>query len=306
MQLLELRVMKTIKLILVVCSFLCACMAVTPITRINFTAPDTYPEGLTYDSLRNVYYVSSARKGTIGMVTPEGEYAVLYADSSLKSTYGLKIHPDGSRLFVCVGDANYSKYTAEDTRMKMARLISIDLDDGKKLTDVDLSGLVPGKHFPNDLVFDQDENIYITDSYAHAIYKVTPEGQASVFAKDKRFETEGVGVNGIVYHPKGYLLVDNSNTGRIYKIAINNPENVFNLDINQYFLGADGLLLQSHDTLTVVVNGGNNKIYQLKTEDNWKSARLCGTTSLLSNAVPSQDFAIQLATFKNISKRKAK
>src|SRR5690606_22087695 len=128
--------------------------------------------------------------------------------------------------------------------------------------------------------------------------------------------------------------VDNSNTGRIYKITINNPENILNLDINQYFLGADGLLLQAHDTLTVVVNGGNDKIYQLKTEDNWKSARLCGTTSLLdrftypstatinqneiwimnakfnelldSNVVPSKEFAIQLATFKNISKRKAK
>lgn len=36
------------------------------------------------------------------------------------------------------------------------------------------------------------------DSYAHAIYKVTSEGKASVFSKDKQFETEGFGVNGIL------------------------------------------------------------------------------------------------------------
>lgn len=310
------------------------CVAVGPTERINFTAPDSYPEGVAYDSLRNVYYVSSARTGTIGKVTPEGEYAVLHADSTLKSTYGIKIHPDGKRLFVCVGDANYSKFTAPETRKKMIRLISLDIESGKRLSDIDLSGLIPGAHFGNDLVFDDQGNSYMTDSYAHAIYKITPAGQASVFAKDAKFETEGIGINGLVYHSDGFLLVDNSNTGQLYKVELNNPQNVQEISTDQYFLGADGLLLYATDTLTLVVNGGNDKIYQLTTEDNWKTARLCGTTLLPdrftypstatfnedevwvmnakfnelvdSNAVPSQIFAIQKANFKPVPKRKLK
>jgi DNA-binding beta-propeller fold protein YncE len=327
--------MKTIKSIFFIgCIFLMGCVTVGPGERINFTAPDTYPEGIAFDSLRNVYYVSSARTGTIGIVTPEGDYSVLHADSLLKSTYGMKVHPDGNRLFVCVGDANYSKFTSDDTRKKMIRLIALDLESGKRLSDIDLSGLIPGNHFGNDLVFDDQQNIYVTDSYAHAIYKITPNGQASVFAKDIKFETEGIGVNGLVYHPEGFLLVGNSSTGQIYRIDINNSQNVQKVAINQYFVGADGLLLTANDTLTVVVNGGNDKVFQLKTEDNWRTARICSTTLLLdrftypstatsnedevwvmnakfnelldSNAVPTNIFAIQKAEFKNVPKRKLK
>src|SRR5690606_6093553 len=144
--------------------------------------------------------------------------------------------------------------------------------------DIDLSGLVPGRHFPNDLIFDAEQNIYVTDSYAHAIYKITPDGNASVFAKHKIFETEGFGLNGIGYHPGGFLLVDNSNTGRIYKIPLNDPQSVQTVKIDQYFLGADGLLLNDANTLTMMVNGGNDKIFQLTTEDNWTSAKLAKTT----------------------------
>ena len=299
------------------------CVPIKPTQRINFTAPDSYPEGVAYDPASDVFYVSSQRDATIGKVTRSGVYSKFFADSTLKSSYGMKVHPDGKRLFVCTGDANYSRYTAPDTRKKMARLISLDLATGKKLSDIDLSQLLPGKHFANDLTFDDKGNIYITDSYAHAIYKVTADGKASVFAKDKQFETEGFGVNGIVYHSGGFLLVDNTNTGRIYKVDLANPKNVQKVQIDQYFLGADGLLLNDPNRLTVVVNGGNDKIFQLTTEDNWATAKLAATTLLAnrftypatatlsgediwvmnaktnelqdSTAVPSKIFALQLA-----------
>ena len=48
-------------------------------------------------------------------------------------------------------------------------------------------------------------------------------------------KTEGIGLNGIVYHPNGYFLVDNSYTGRIYKVDAKNSENVTQVMIDQYF-----------------------------------------------------------------------
>jgi sugar lactone lactonase YvrE len=312
--------------------FFLGCVSVKPTHRIAFEAPDSYPEGVVFDSARGVYYVSSARLGTIGKVTSEGVYTVLHADSGLKSSYGLKIHPDGKRLFACVGDANYSRYTSPDTRRKMIRLISVDPESGERLSDVDLSGIVPGHHFGNDLTFDQQGNIYVTDSYAHVIYKITPDGKASLFAKDKRFETEGIGLNGIICHPAGFLLVCNSNTGSIYKVDLANPAQVATVSTDQFFLGADGLLLNNDSTLTLVANGGNDKIFQLRSSDNWKSAVLSGTTLAIdrftypstatirgedvwvmnarfnelvdSNAVPSVRFAIQRAVFKPVPNKK--
>lgn len=307
------------------------CIAIKPSQRIEFDAPDLYPEGVAYDASADVYFVSSMRTGTIGKVDVNGNYTVMHADSSLKSSYGMKVHPDGKRLFVCISDANYSKFTAPDTRKKMIRLISIDIASGKRLTDIDLSGLVPGKHFGNDIAFDSSGNIYMTDSYANAIYKIDARGNASVFSKDTIYKTEGYGLNGIVYHPSGFLLVDNSNTGRVYKVDINNPANPKIVVIDQYFLGADGLVLKDVDHLFVVTNGGNDKIFELETKDNWASAQLSATTLIAdrftypatatmkadqlwvmnaktnelvdSNAIPARKFAIQLAVLKPVPKK---
>lgn len=300
-----------------------------PTKRIEFEAFETYPEGVIFDKASNAYYVSSARLGNIGKVTPQGVYSVLHPDSNLKSTYGIKVHPDGKRLFVCAGDANYSKFTSPKTRMTMARLIILDLGSGKKLNDIDLAGLLPGKHFPNDIAFDKEHNAYITDSYAGAIYKVSADGKASVFAKDEQFKTEGVGLNGIVYHPGGFLIVDNSAKGQLFKVAINNPKNVARVNIDQYFMGADGLVLNDDNTLTMVVNGGTDKIFQLSSKDNWQSAKVSASTSatdrftypstatlvekdiwvmnaqfsqlLDSNSVPVKKFAIQQAVLKPVT-----
>ena len=297
-----------------------------PSPRIEFEALESYPEGIVFDQSANVYYVSSARLGNIGKVTPQGAYTIFHGDTTLKSTYGLKIHPDKKRLFACAGDANYSKFTNPATRTKMARLLSFDLSSGKKLSDIDLSGLLPGKHFLNDIAFDLQNNAYITDSFAGAVYRVSPDGKATVFAKDELFKTEGVGLNGIVFHPEGFLIVDNSSKGQLFKIDIKNPKNVSKVEIDQFFLGADGLLLTDKNTLNMVVNGGSDKIYQLQSTDGWKTAKVAAATLstdrftypstatqngkdiwvmnaqfnqlLDSNQVPVKRFAIQKAVYK--------
>jgi sugar lactone lactonase YvrE len=311
---------------IIICALFTGCAAALPdqpTARVEFTAPETYPEGIAYDSISNVYFVSSARLGNIGKVTPEGSYSALLADPALKSSYGVKVHPDGKRLFVCVGDANYSKYTSPDTRKKMARLIGIDKSSGKKTDDIDLSRLVPGNHFPNDLTFDSQSNAYVTDSFSNVIYKITPEGQANVFAESPLFKTGGVGLNGIVYHPSGYLLTVSSGTGALYKIDLADPRKISKVKTEQFFINGDGLLLEGHRKLIVVQNGGSDKIYELTSDDNWLSATLTASTLVAdrftypstvtkangkywvmnakfseitdSTSVPSQKFAIQHA-----------
>jgi sugar lactone lactonase YvrE len=301
-----------------------------PTKRIEFEAPETYPEGIAFDSKANTFYVSSARLGTVGKVTKDGKYTELYADKSLKSTYGLKIHPDGKRLFVCAGDANYSKFSTPDTKKKMARLLSIDLKTGKKVADIDLSGLIPGEHFPNDLIFDGSGNAYITDSFADAVYKVDASGKATVFSKSELLKSAGVGPNGIVFKAKGFLIVANNGAGALIKIDLANPEKSSKIKIDQFFPGADGMIMNNENTLTLVQNGGVNKIFKIKTSDNWNSAEVIESTSVEDrfafpstaamagnetwimnanfseltegNNVPSKKFSMQLAVFKPVKK----
>jgi sugar lactone lactonase YvrE len=266
---------------LIVCVLMVGCASATPdqpTARIEFNASETYPEGIAYDSASDVYFVSSARLGSVGKVTPAGVYSSLINDPSFKSTYGVKVHPDGKRLFVCVSDANYSKFTSPDTRKKMTRLIGIDMTTGKKMDDIDLSKLVQGNHFANDLTFDDQKNAYVTDSFSNVIYKVTPGGQASVLADSPMFKTEGIGLNGIVYHSAGYLLTVSSGTGAIYKIDLKNSKNISKVAIDQFFVNGDGLLLTGNQKLVIVQNGGSDKIYELTSEDNWSSAKLSAST----------------------------
>ena len=266
---------------IVICVLFAGCTAAIPdqpTARIEFNAPEAYPEGIAYDSISDVYFVSSARLGNIGKVTPAGVYSTVSTDPTFKSSYGVKIHPDGKRVFACVGDANYSKFSTSETKKKMARLVGIDMATGKKTDDIDLGNLVPGNHFPNDLTFDGQQNAYVTDSFANVIYKVTSAGKASVFAESPMFKTEGVGLNGIVYHPSGYLLTINGATGTIYKIDLNNPKNITRVMTDQFFMNGDGLLLTGNDKLVVVQNGASDKIYELTTMDNWSSAKLSAST----------------------------
>ncbi|MBF0695584.1 MAG: gluconolaconase [Flavobacterium sp.] len=249
-----------------------------PTARIEFQAPDSYPEGVAFDPASNMFFVSSARTGTIGKVTTSGLYTPFYTDPGLKSTYGLKVHPNGKHLYACVSDANYSKFTSPDTRKKMARLLILDIATGQKVSDIDLSQLTPGHHFANDLTFDASGNAYITDSFANVIYKVDAAGNSSVFSDNPIFKTEGVGLNGIVFHPDGFLLACSSGTGAIYKIDIANPTNVQKVSTEQFFVNADGLLLTDNQHLIVVQNGGSDKIYELESVDNWTSAKLSAST----------------------------
>ena len=318
------------KKLLILFLFVQIIWAQEPTKRIEFEAPESYPEGVVFDTKANVFYVSSARLGTLGKVTKEGKYTELYADKSLKSTYGLKVHPDGKRVFVCAGDANYSKFSTPETKKKMARLISVDVKSGKKLADIDLSQLIPGEHFPNDLIFDASGNAYITDSYADAVYKVDASGKASVFSKNELLKSAGVGPNGIVFHSKGFLIVANNGSGALIKIDLSNPEKAVKIKIDQFFPNVDGLLLDDDNTLTLVQNGGVNKIFKIKTSDNWISAQVMESTSVEDrfafpstaaksgketwimnanfteltegNNVPSKKFSLQLAVFKPVKK----
>lgn len=246
--------------------------------RIVFHAPLLYPEGVAYNSYNKLFYVSSVKTGTIGSVDAAGQYTEIYKDNSLRSSFGMKVNPGGNRLLVCISDPNFSKYSTPATFKKMSRLLSIDLQSGQKSADIDLSRLWSGKHFANDLTMDNSGNIYVTDSYSPVIYKITQTAKATVFASSDLFKSEDVGLNGIVWHPGGFIIVAHNTNGALYKVDVTDPKKITKVKVNTFFPGADGLLWQDSSNLVLVQNKGVNKAFRLSSKDNWESAEINAAT----------------------------
>jgi len=248
--------------------------------KIVFEAPQMYPEGVAFDPQTKLFYVSSVTTGTIGTVDQSGKYKVFYKDKSLKSSFGMKVDNRRNRLWVCTADPNYSRYSNPVTFKKQSMLIALDLSTGKKVAAVDLSKLYAGNHFANDLALDGKGNVYVTDSYAPVIYKIDAKDQATVFAQSDLFKSKDVGLNGIVYHPDGFLLVVNSSAGSILKVDIKDPAGITKVKIRQFFPGADGLLLDNENNLILIQNKGVNKAWQIGSTDKWKTAEVKAATSV--------------------------
>jgi len=247
--------------------------------KIEFDAPQMYPEGVAFDPKTKMYYVSSVITGNIGSVDESGHYKVIYSDSTLKSSFGMKVDTKNNKLWICTADPNYSRYSTAETFKQASKLIAIDLTTNKLATTVDLEKLHKGMHFANDLTLDEKGNVYVTDSFSPVIYKVDAQGKAAVLVEDPLLKSKDVGLNGIVYHPKGFLITVNNGAGSILKVDLKTKQ-VSNVKVNQFFPGADGLLLDEQNNLILIQNKGVNRVFKLSSNDDWKSAKVLAASNV--------------------------
>jgi sugar lactone lactonase YvrE len=241
---------------------------------ITFTAEQAYPEGIAWHPVQKVFFVSSVHSGVIGKVTPQGVYTPFIKDDQLVASAGLYLDSKRNLLWVAVGDLGASTRSSPATAYKLAALAAYDASTGERRAYHDLSSLVEGGHFANDLTVDAAGNVYVTDSFSPVIYRVDAKGQASVFARSDLFKGEGFNLNGIVAHPDGYLLVAKYNSGEIFRISTRNGAEIQRVELLDAVKGADGLLLRDNERLTVVQNAGNDQVVELVSKDGWKSATL--------------------------------
>ncbi|WP_077919004.1 gluconolaconase [Spirosoma sp. 209] len=238
--------------------------------RIAFQADRLYPEGITYSPALDRFLVSSITQGKIGTVDLNGRYADFLTDTGLISGIGLKIR--GNLLYVCNADQGVSTKSTVQTTLRTAGLLVFNLTTRARVQAVRLDSLLPGvPHFANDLAFDPQGNAYITDSFAPVIYRVTPDYKPAIFINSPLFAgAQGFNLNGIVYHPGGYLIVVKSNEGKLFKVSVANP-NIITEITGVTVAGGDGLTLLDNDLYVV---NERRKVSRLRSTDDWKTATL--------------------------------
>jgi sugar lactone lactonase YvrE len=244
--------------------------------NIAFNSNELYPEGIAYSKKQDVFFVSSLHYGKIGKVTRKGVYTEFITDNDLVSSIGIHANEKANLLYVCVSDPGVSVKTNAATQMKLAKLIAYDLTTGKRKFVADLGALnKDAGNFANDVDFDAQGNCYVTNSASPIVYKVTKAGKVSIFATSDNWKKEGFNLNGIVVHPNGYLIVAQSNTGELYKVSIKNPTEITKIN-SDIMLGADGIFLDANNEL-VVISNSKKEVYELKSDDNFISAKIMKT-----------------------------
>ncbi|WP_052733024.1 hypothetical protein [Hymenobacter terrenus] len=252
--------------------------------RVDFVSQGLYPEGVAYDQYRNTFLVSSAAKGQVGTVSATGTYHPFAQDSALISSFGVRLDRLRRRVLVAAGDIGVSPRSTPQTTGKQALLAIYDQASGRRQALVRLSDLRPNlPHVANDVTTDFAGNAYVTDSFSGLIYKVTPAGHASVFVENAALAPTpngvGFGLNGIVYHPDGYLIVAKFDDQKLLKISLRQPNTITEINLNGATIFPDGLLLSRDGRRLIVVNNGAggsrgaSSIAAFETQNNWTSAR---------------------------------
>ena len=252
--------------------------AATP-SKITVPQRALSPEGIQYDETNKRFIVSSRTQGRIGTVRDDSTYTQLADDPRLVSTIGLNLDASRQRLLAAVSDigVNTTRSTATTLR-KLAALAIFNPSSGALTSYVDLGALRPAlPHFANDIAVDAQGNAYITDSLSPIIYKVDAAGVATVFLENSQLSGgTGFGLNGIVYHPDGYLLTAKTSDGTLYKVPLATPTAFAAVTSSQSLVGADGLLLLDNNTLLVVA-GSQNTVFRMASTDAWTTTRSSGS-----------------------------
>lgn len=238
--------------------------------RIEFVAPRQYPEGIAYSAQLDRFVITSLTQGKLGTVDVNGKYEDLIAPPELISGVGVKV-ADG-RILVCNSDNGVSTKSSPQTATKTAELLVINIGSRQLERRVDLDNLLPNvNHFANDLAIAPDGTVYVTDSFAPVVYRVTRDGQASILVNDSRFASTSFGLNGIVYHPNGYLIVVKTSEGKLFKIDLQNNNAISEVS-GVTLQGGDGMTLVGNDLY--IVTGSGSQVSQVRSTNNWQSASL--------------------------------
>ncbi|OAY76300.1 hypothetical protein ACMD2_11695 [Ananas comosus] len=203
-----------------------------------------------------------------GAAAPEEREVVAEPDVAGNASVGIAVDRARRRLLVVFADVLGHRHGA---------VAAYDLESWARLFLTRLSGPGDGDAFADDVAVDEEGTAYVTDAKANKIWKVGVDGELLSIIRNEAFvQRKGwyhnlVGLNGIVYHPNGYLLVIHTSGGHLFKV---NPktEEVSLVKVEGSLQRGDGLELISPTKLAIA--GTPSRVAE--SSDDWETAKVTG------------------------------
>lgn len=238
-----------------------------------------FPEGIAFQDSTGNFYVSSTTDGTILRGHFKNEAAEVFLPGGVDgrtTAIGLKVDR-GGRLFVAGGGTG----KVFIYNIKTKALIASFANNASPT-------------FVNDVAVTRDGAAYFTDSLSPFLYKVSAD-RSGTFSFERWLDFTGTplvyqtgfNVNGIVATRNGkYLIVVQSNTGKLFRITIANKK-VVEIDLGGATVtNGDGLLLRGGTALYVARNA-LGLIAKVRLSDNYTKGRVVSETTDPSFAFPT-------------------
>lgn len=230
-------------------------MAAPTLVRAFDPAQFELPESVTTDGAGNFYF---SMGGLVKKLTPGGQLSVLAAPPVPAGAFmsGLKFGEDG---YLYAGSGGF----APDPPASFVWRIDPGTGATTQYAALDPYG------FANDLAFDDEGNLYVTDPFLGLIWKIDESGAPDVWLADPALEgnasapyllIHAFGADGIAFDKhKDELYIGNLDYGTIVRVPVEcdgsagEPE-VW-VDDFDTLGGADGITFDHHGNLFVAVNG---------------------------------------------------
>lgn len=242
------------------------------------------PEGVEYDQANKRFLTGSLAEGTIFEIHDDGAVTPFVTDPALVSSVGIEVDEPRDRLLV----ANSDRAVFQPGNTGQAKLGVYSLTTGERIAMVDLAAVIgtpsdPPAYFANDLTVDGDGNAYVTDTRMNVLYRVGTDYTASVFYRFTALP-DGTALNGIVFHPDGYLLVVAG--PNLYKVPIGNPDGMTQVKVDEPVPGEDGVVWAADGRLIVVSNNADApRVVALSSDDDFATAHRVGVAVMHGDGV---------------------